>query len=77
MPALCHEDDDDNHDSSDDEAWQEEDENGAAVRCLFCLNDLKSVEIAIKHVNDEHNVDFVEMKRKFDMDQYSFIKVLS
>lgn len=76
MPAMCHEDDDDNHGSSDDEAWQEEDENGSPVRCLFCLNDLKSVEIAINHVNDEHKVDLVHMKHKFDMDQYSFIKVI-
>lgn len=76
MPAMCHEDDDDNHGSSDEEAWQEDDENGAPVRCLFCPNDLKSVEIAINHVNDEHKVDLVQMKRKFDMDQYSFIKVL-
>ncbi len=35
----------------------------------------KSVALAMVHVKDDHAVDFHVLKRKFNMDQYSFIKV--
>lgn len=43
--------------------------------CLFCSHESKSVELAMIHVKNEHGVDFHLLKRKFNMDQYSFIKV--
>lgn len=75
IPNLCGEDDI----SSDEEGWMELDDEGAddneTTLCLFCSHECKSVELAMIHVESEHGVDFHILKRKFNMDQYSFIKV--
>lgn len=79
MPNLCGEDDLLNS-SSDEEGWMEFGDEGADddenTLCLFCSHESKSVAVAMTHVKKEHGVDFHILKRKFNMDQYSFIKVL-
>lgn len=45
--------------------------------CLFCSHEFKSVKLAMNHVESDHGIDFHLLKRKFSMDQYSFIKVHS
>lgn len=78
IPNLCCEDDLLNS-SSDEEGWMEFDDEDAdddeSTLCLFCSHESKSVSLAMIHVENEHGVDFHILKRKFNMDQYSFIKV--
>lgn len=81
IPKLCGEDDQSNC-SSDEEGWLEfddEDADGNEERtlCLFCTHESKDVSLAIDHVKSEHGIDFSALKGKFNMDQYSFIKVCS
>lgn len=57
-----------------DDEEVDDDEN---TLCLFCHHEAKNVALAMVHVKSEHHVDFHVLKRKFNMDQYSFIKVYS
>lgn len=47
------------------------------VRCLFCVQMIDSIDSAIQHLNDEHHVDLSIIKRKFNMDQYAYIKMIN
>lgn len=58
-------------DSDDDETMEEQ------TTCLFCPQVIKSIELAMQHIKDDHNVNFCQMKAKFNMDQYSFIKLIN
>lgn len=62
---------------SDEESWSESEEENEPTRCLFCETISKSVELAITHIQEAHNVDIPAMKVKFDMDQYSYLKMIN
>lgn len=71
-----------NSSSEDEEGWLEFDDEDAEddeenTLCLFCSHESKNVALAMDHVKTEHGVDFHILKSKFNMDQYSFIKVRS
>lgn len=78
MPPLVRGADESDEGSDDDESWLEVDddnnENATTTRCLFCADNFKSVELAIVHLS-AHHIDLGALKKRFDMDQYSFIKV--
>lgn len=61
-------------DDNDDE-WNEMDDEIEPTQCLFCECTINSIEIAIQHLHEKHNFDVGFIKRKFCMDQYSYIKV--
>lgn len=64
--------------NSDGDDWSEEaDDDAEPTKCLFCEEVSPSVESAIKHLQVKHRVDLLELKRKFLMDCYSYIKVSS
>ncbi|CAD6991464.1 protein arginine N-methyltransferase 1 isoform X1 [Ceratitis capitata] len=66
-------DDDDDDDFSDvDEEMEME-----PVQCLFCKLDLSNVEAGIEHLKLAHKIDFHRLKSKFQMEQYSFIKLIN
>lgn len=67
-------DDDDAGDGSDDD-WTEMEQDNDPTRCLFCDSIQDSIELAIRHLGTEHNFDLNVIKEKFNMDQYSYIKV--
>lgn len=48
--------------------------NDTTTICLFCPKKFPDTSIAIEHLKD-HAFDLSAMKAKFQMDQYSFIKV--
>lgn len=83
MPPLYNAEENDSDGSADDESWQEVDDDGnnensstATTRCLFCTDTFKSVELAIDHLSGHaHHLDLTILKARFNMDQYSFIKV--
>ncbi|XP_067633862.1 uncharacterized protein Art3 [Eurosta solidaginis] len=68
--AGCSDDDGDFSDVDEDMVIE-------AVQCLFCKEELSSVEIAIQHVKEMHELDLQRLKYKFHMDQYSFLKLIN
>lgn len=45
------------------------------TKCLFCDETEASVEEAIEHLRQKHSVDLSEIKQKFNLHQYSYVKV--
>lgn len=52
-------------------------EEQQSVRCLFCAETMNSMDLAIQHLDTEHHIDLNNIKRKFNMDQYSYIKMIN
>lgn len=67
---------DENSDNSDEEGWEETEDQTEPTKCLFCEVTENSIEDSIQHLKDSHNFSLAELKEKFQMDQYSFIKVI-
>lgn len=65
---------DDAGDGTDDE-WNEMEQDNEPTRCLFCDTVEESIEQAIQHLVVKHQCDLSEIKERFNMDQYSYIKV--
>ncbi|XP_064545390.1 protein arginine N-methyltransferase 1 [Drosophila montana] len=70
--------------SSDEEAYDdiEDDEEmgedeGEPTTCLFCTQVFPSIDLAIEHLNSQHKVNLSQLKQKFQMDQYGFIKLIN
>ncbi|XP_073825670.1 arginine methyltransferase 3 [Musca autumnalis] len=68
---------DDDSDFTDDDSEDESMDNGEPTTCLFCTEVLNSVDLALEHIAKQHNIHFSQMKAKFNMDQYSFIKLIN
>lgn len=47
------------------------------TQCLFCDDVSESIDNAVAHLHTKHHIDFSNLKGKFNMDQYSYIKVRS
>lgn len=76
MPELCTEEDDAAIDSDEDEEkWIEIKEDEDNIICLFCDNSSNNFDKALEHLTTKHNINLSNMKQKFEMDEYSFIKV--
>lgn len=79
LPPLTKNYDSDN--SANDDDWEEmetkENDFDELTKCLFCVKDFNSVELAIEHLKNSHSVDFSKLKVKFNMEQYSFIKMIN
>lgn len=74
--------DTDNRDSSDsngenDEDWEEIGQDEDPTKCLFCTSISQSVEKSIIHLRECHNVNLSNIKRKFNMDLYDYIKMIN
>lgn len=70
-------DDDDCYDDDDDDAWNEMEEINEPAKCLFCADIKIAIEPALKHVEDTHNLNLKTVISKFNMDQYSYIKMIN
>lgn len=46
-------------------------------RCLFCHKLYQTMQVAFDHLKDEHKFDLKHIKRKFNLDQYSYIKMIN
>lgn len=64
-------------DFTDDDSEEECMDQGEPTTCLFCAQLLPSIDEALDHVKSKHNVNFAQLKAKFQMDQYSFIKLIN
>lgn len=68
--------------SSDDEQyqedeWQEMETNEAPVTCLFCTNIFSNIEETVVHCEKVHDFSLSTLKIKFNMDCYSYIKLIN
>ncbi|XP_038557431.1 protein arginine N-methyltransferase 3 isoform X1 [Micropterus salmoides] len=79
MPELSDGDDDDDIDDDDEEHWQwlEEDSQPVNVTCLFCDRLLSSVPATLQHCTAEHQVSLVDVIRKYNLDDYGYIKMIN
>lgn len=67
-----------NDSDSNDDDWDEENmDQGESTTCLFCSEVLPSVDLALDHVKSVHKINFAQLKGQFQMDQYSFIKLIN
>lgn len=64
-------------DHFEEEEWQEMETINTTVTCLFCTNIFNSVEEAVAHCESVHNFSLNVMKQKFNMDCYSYIKLVN
>lgn len=69
--------DEDIEDDDDGDDWDEMDENGQAepTKCLFCDKIDSTIEKSIEHLQQQHHISLNAVKKKFNLDQYSYIKV--
>ncbi|XP_047987741.1 protein arginine N-methyltransferase 1 [Leguminivora glycinivorella] len=61
----------------EEDEWQEMETSGASVTCLYCANVSTSIEDAVKHCESVHNFNLNTLKAKFNMDCYSYIKLIN
>lgn len=68
---------DSDEDIENDDTWDEmeEDLQPEPTKCLFCDIVESSIEKAIDHLEQEHHLTLNAVKKKFNLDQYSYIKV--
>lgn len=74
IPELCKDSDSENSDGWD-ELEGSDGEDCPPVACLFCDTSYKNIKEAVNHVEKDHKFSFMDLQIKFNMDQYSFIKV--
>ncbi|XP_077375539.1 protein arginine N-methyltransferase 3 isoform X2 [Festucalex cinctus] len=74
MPELS----DGDSDSGDDkEQWQWVEEDSQQVTCLFCDRLLNSVPDTLQHCTAEHQVNLIDVIKKHNLDDYSYIKLIN
>ncbi|XP_047515236.1 protein arginine N-methyltransferase 3 [Pieris napi] len=61
----------------EEDEWQEMETANTAVSCLFCTSSLPSIEEAVSHCEAVHGFKLGELKVKFNMDCYSYIKLIN
>lgn len=72
VPDLSSDDD-----NFEEDEWQEMETNDTTVTCLFCPNILSNIEEGFRHCKSIHKFDLNELKLKFNMDCYSYIKLIN
>lgn len=68
---------DSDEDIDDDDNWNEIGEEQEPAKCLFCDEIGSSIEKTIEHLDQLHYINLGSIKTKFNLDQYSYIKVHS
>lgn len=64
-------------DNFDEQEWQEMETSNTSVKCLFCPTVLSSVDEGFTHCETEHGFVLSTLKLKFNMDCYSYIKMIN
>uniref|UniRef100_A0A182N4R1 type I protein arginine methyltransferase n=1 Tax=Anopheles dirus TaxID=7168 RepID=A0A182N4R1_9DIPT len=75
-PPLC--DMDTKHDSNGEEdEWEVAEEQNEPVKCLFCDTISPTMTVAIRHAKQAHDFDLAGVRRRFHLDEYSYIKMIN
>lgn len=61
----------------EEDEWQEMEPSNTSVTCLFCSSVSPSVDEGIAHCEAVHNFSLNKLKLKFNMDCYSYIKMIN
>lgn len=69
--------DEDEYDDIEDDDDEPMDEGEEPATCLFCPEIFPKLETAIEHLDVRHKVNLSQLQGKFQMDQYSFIKLIN
>lgn len=64
-------------DEDDSDGWDEMEVVGEQTTCLFCTSQFLTIAVALDHCRTEHNFDLLDLKNKYNMDCYSFIKMIN
>uniref|UniRef100_A0A2M4AJ80 type I protein arginine methyltransferase n=1 Tax=Anopheles triannulatus TaxID=58253 RepID=A0A2M4AJ80_9DIPT len=74
-PPLCEMDTVDSNGEDDD--WEVAEEQNEPVKCLFCETVSPTMTVAIRHAKQQHDFDLAGIRRKFHLDEYSYIKMIN
>ncbi|XP_077419123.1 protein arginine N-methyltransferase 3 [Vanacampus margaritifer] len=74
VPELS---DGDSVSDDDKEQWQWMEEDTQQVTCLFCDRLLNSVPDTLQHCTAEHQVNLIDVIKKHNLDDYSYIKLIN
>lgn len=50
---------------------------GEQTTCLFCPLQFHTIAVALDHCRTAHNFDLLALKNKYNMDCYSYIKMIN
>nr|CAI5832983.1 unnamed protein product [Callosobruchus analis] len=64
-------------DDDDSDGWDEMEVNGEQTTCLFCSLQFHTIAVALEHCRIAHNFDLLQLKNKYNMDCYSYIKMIN
>nr|CAH7733612.1 unnamed protein product [Callosobruchus chinensis] len=64
-------------DDDDSDGWDEMEVNGEQTTCLFCTLQFHTIAVALDHCRIAHNFDLLQLKNKYNMDCYSYIKMIN
>ncbi|XP_055612692.1 uncharacterized protein LOC129759312 [Uranotaenia lowii] len=77
-PPLCEmETGDSNGEEDDADEWEVAEEQNEPVKCLFCTQITPTMTTAIRHAKEQHDFDLGEIRRRFHLDEYSYIKMIN
>lgn len=79
-PPLCEMEtggDSNGEDDADVDEWEVAEEQNDPVRCLFCEQISPTMTVAIRHAKEVHGFDLGEVRRRFQLDEYSYIKMIN
>ncbi|XP_061620625.1 protein arginine N-methyltransferase 3 isoform X4 [Phyllopteryx taeniolatus] len=74
MPELS---DGDGDSDDNEEQWQWMEEDSQQVTCLFCDRLLNSVPDTLQHCTAEHQVNIIDLIKKHNLGDYSYIKLIN
>ncbi|XP_053693656.1 uncharacterized protein LOC128741701 [Sabethes cyaneus] len=78
-PPLCEMETggDSNGEEEEADEWEVAEEQNDPVRCLFCEQISPTMTTAIRHSRDRHEFDLAEVRRRYHLDEYSYIKMIN
>ncbi|KAJ8927689.1 hypothetical protein NQ314_019820 [Rhamnusium bicolor] len=65
------------NEDEDSDGWDEMEVSGEQTTCLFCDLQFHTIAVALDHCRSEHNFDLLSLKNKYNMDCYSYIKMIN
>uniref|UniRef100_A0A182T1P2 type I protein arginine methyltransferase n=1 Tax=Anopheles maculatus TaxID=74869 RepID=A0A182T1P2_9DIPT len=63
--------------NGEDDEWEVAEEQNDPVKCLFCETISPTMTIAIRHAKQQHDFDLAGVRRRFHLDEYSYIKMIN
>ncbi|KAL1506743.1 hypothetical protein ABEB36_006048 [Hypothenemus hampei] len=61
----------------DSDGWDEMELGGEQTTCLFCPLQFHTIAVALDHCRTAHDFDLLALKNKYNMDCYSYIKMIN